>query len=373
MRAIAVSGSLSQMGQQHGEAAADLVSELFATRFELLARQLSAALPEKPASELARLIESWTTVLFSEMAAHLPDVAAEVTGVARGSGLEPWQLIVAGGYTDVVGGLVSPRRQQVASECTVVAMSGVRGGGSVIAGTWDSHASASPALVLLRRQPASGPSSLALTTAGWPAQQGVTSAGLAFATTNLRPRRGGRGIAYIGALAQLLSMPSIAEARTLLLRLGYCSGHYYPVGDEHGRLLLLETSNDDRAELASGNGLVPHTNHYLAPALESENPHDEQTANSVERLRRVRALTAGSSAEAVRQRLWTILSDHGTTGAGICRHGQGDETRSCAAFVIDARRRSIEFTDGPACGGARRTALLEPACSERQSSTTPVT
>jgi isopenicillin-N N-acyltransferase like protein len=367
MREITVCGSLSEMGEQHGEAAADLVAELFATRFELLTRQMAAAFPERPGSSIERQITGWTTDLFRQIVAQLPDVAAEVTGVSRGSGLEPWKLVVAGGYTDVLGGLVSPRHQQAACECTVVAMRAAHGGGAVIAGTWDSHASAAPALVLLRRQPASGPSTLALTTAGWSAQQGVNSAGLAFATTNLRPRHGGPGVPYIGALAQLANSTSLAEARRLLLGLGYCSGHYYPVGDEHGQLLLLETSNDDKAELMTGSDVVAHSNHYLAPDWQDENPGDEPGTNSVERLQRAETLIGGLPAESLQQRLWTILSDHGAAGSGVCRHGEGHETRSCAAFMIDAGRRSIEFTDGPACRGARHTALLHSGCREHRS------
>jgi Acyl-coenzyme A:6-aminopenicillanic acid acyl-transferase len=359
MREITVSGSLCEMGEQHGEAAADLIADLFATRFELLVHQMAAAVPAGAASDAARQVESWTRALVGEIVTHLPDVATELTAVARASSLQPWKLIVAGGYTDVLGGLVTPRHQRHASECTIVAMRGIRGGGTIIAGTWDSHASASPALVLLRRQPASGISTLALTTAGWPAQQGVTSAGLAFATTNLRPRRGGPGVVYIGALAQLLSARSLDDAREVLLGLPYCSGHSYPVGDRHGRLLLVETSNEAKAELMCDRDVLAHTNHYLAPGLEGENPRDEHLPNSVGRLRRVEAMTASSSAESVRQRMWTILRDHGRAGsAGVCRHGEGHETRSCAAFVIDAARRSIEFTDGPACSRARRTVLL---------------
>ena len=271
-----------------------------------------------------------------------------------------WKLIVAGGYTDVLGGLIAPRPQYRTGtcECTVVAISGARGSGAVIAGTWDSHASASPALVLLRRQPTSGFSTLTLTTAGWPAQQGVTSAGLAFATNNLRPRHGGPGIVYIGALAHLLSVGSIDAARDIFLRLQYCSGHFYPIGDHHGRLLLLETSNGAKAELACDRCVVAHTNHYLATELQDDNPRDEDTGNSVSRLQRVQTLIADTSPGTLRQRMWTILSDHGGAGPSICRHGEGHETRSCAAFVIDARRRSVEFTDGPACCGPRRIALL---------------
>jgi hypothetical protein len=358
VREITVSGSLRMMGEEHGEAARDLIAELFATRFELIMGQMAAAVGERPASDAAVDVESWTRTIAGEIAARLTDVATELEGVGRGSGLAPWQLVVAGGYTDVLGGVLTPEDPRTPSECTVMAVRGTDGGGGIIFGTWDSHASASPALVLLRRQPASGVPTLSLTTAGWPAQQGVNAAGLAFATTNLRPRRGGPGVAYIAALAQLLDTRSIDDARGLLLGLRYCSGHYYPVADEHGRLLLVETCNDIAAELASDRAVVAHTNHYLAPELEDENPRDDLLQNSVERLRRAEAMVASSPAESLRRQVWTVLGDHGTAGAGVCRHGQGHETRSCAAFVIDAERRSIEFTDGPACSAARRTVLL---------------
>jgi hypothetical protein len=358
VREITVSGSPRRMSEEHGEAARDLIAELFATRFELIMGQMAAAVGGRPASDGAVAVESWTRTIAGEIAARLPDVATELEGVGRGSGLAPWELVVAGGYTDVLGGVLTPEDPRTPCECTVMAVRGTGGGGAVIAGTWDSHASASPALVLLRRQPASGVPTLSLTTAGWPAQQGVNAAGLAFATTNLRPRRGGPGVAYIGALAQLLDTRSIDDARGLLLGLRYCSGHYYPIADEHGRLLLVETCNDITAELASDRPVVTHTNHYLARELEDENPRDDLLQNSVERLRRAEAMVASSSAESVRRQLWTVLGDHGTAGTDVCRHGEGHETRSCAAFVIDAERRSIEFTDGPACSGVRRTVLL---------------
>jgi hypothetical protein len=120
----------------------------------------------------------------------------------------------------------------------------------------------------------------------------------------------------------------------------------------------VETCNDITAELASDRAVVAHTNHYLARELRDENPRDDLLQNSVERLRRAEAMVASASAESVRRQLWTVLEDHGSAGAAVCRHGEGHEARSCAAFVIDPARRSIEFTDGPACSGVRRTVLL---------------
>ena len=56
--------------------------------------------------------------------------------------------------------------------------------------------------------------------------------------------------------------------------------------------------------------------------------------------------------------LWSILADHDGDMNAICLHGEKEEPRSCTAYIIHSRSKSIEFSDGPPCAGKYRKESL---------------
>ena len=247
---LVLTGSYTKMGETHGEACRDAINDLIDDRLELL-------LGDSGALTVAELREICCNLLQC-VCSSSDNLRDELYGTARGANLEAWRLIVAGAYTDVLDVIRQPSSIQ-ASECTV-AMDSTKG---CIAGTWDSHASAVNALVVVDRRPTNGPRTLALSTAGWPAQYGVNDSGLGFAITNLTPRTASRhGLVYIAAVARAAESPSTRSFEEFAMRTKFASGHAYLILDQSGDAVVCETSCTG-VDMRSVHGLHVQANHYI--------------------------------------------------------------------------------------------------------------
>ena len=333
-------GTPKQMGEQHGEEAREAIVELSNIRTELILEQAQQSNCSVPHQDIKALFE----LLAEQVCNELPEVAEEMLGVSRAARISPGQLLVAGGYTDVKDILFNSKQGGV-SECTTIIARTSEAKRCIIAGTWDTHGSAQVYLTITKRYPTDGPSCLTLTSVGWPAQQGVNEEGVVFTTANLTPPRSRIGIVYIAVLAEIARHSSLCESYEKLKKLTLASGHYYALGDASGNILAIETTSNQILDIAHNHEIVFHTNHYLAPEVAPT--ASPPTSTSLARLSRIKALV--SQHHLSDNAIWAALSDHEGEPDCVCRHGLDKEQRSCAAYLINASNRSIDFTYGPAC------------------------
>lgn len=329
-------GTPSAMGEQHGEALRETIGALASERIELI-------LDECKSVRLRHIRDACESALrYIEM--ETPEVFKEVSGIARASGLELWKLAVAGGYSDIehrarfLSGETSPTGSH---ECTLVLVRD-SGGHAFLAGTWDSHATATSALVCISRRPCTGPATLALSTAGWPMQQGLTARGLGFAIANLVPRTSHSGHIFIAVLPHLASCSDSASASRELKRFHLCSGRYFAFADRFGGIAGIET---DGRHYWTGREPSVHTNHYRFPvATRREGRLDYVPASESRRLsaeKRVAQLAFINPAS-----LMSALWYHDGTPASIVQTGGGRDTRTGAAFVVDTMHGRLHFRSG---------------------------
>ena len=245
---LSVMGSPSEMGEQHGLALAKQISELIRIRTALLQKRTGCSLS---------YLKSITQKAWKNICSSIPLIAEEIEATAFSADVEEWQLIIAGGFSDIIDILHS--HIELASECTV----GILPKSSQIFGTWDSHYDAINYALVLRRIPENGVSTLSLTTAGWPIQFGVNSKGLAFGVTNLTPvKTNPQGIPYIAAVAKIATLNSIKESKMWLESQAFMSGHSYILMDSR-ETIILETT----AETTSTRRYIEpfvQTNHYTS-------------------------------------------------------------------------------------------------------------
>lgn len=245
---VAVEGSAKSMGEQHGEELREEIRVLYETRKSLILR--SGACSET-------MLERLCLTLWRSIEEYAPFTSEEVRGVASAAGLSPWHMVVAGGYTDVLD--VASGSDESASECTIA----VSGADRWMVGTWDSHPEARDAMVILKRVPNHGPSTVSLTTAGWPCQFGLNSAGLGFGITNLTPRRATtEGLVYIASIAEASAHSSVWSATEWLRSAPAASGHSYVLLDRFGAMLT-ETSVTGTSQSRCWEPIV-EANHYTS-------------------------------------------------------------------------------------------------------------
>jgi len=341
MFSLELRGTFAQMGEQHGEAVKEALIELAEARTSLIFDKLGRLKAQMSHEDFERL----TNQLADEIRLHLPQIGEEMDGVARGAGISPGKVLVAGGYTDVQDIVLNCRCHEV-DGCTTLIVRGSPQKGAIIGGTWDTHGSAQESLAVVRRKPKNAPACIALTSVGWPAQQGVNEEGIIFATNNLVPTVARIGVVYIAIVGEISRTRSLSQIDKRIEGIKLASGHYYLMGDEKGNIIALETTaNSGIVDIVGGRDVVFHTNHYLAPELMQVST--PPTSTSLHRLARIQSLIEelGTSEEAI----WCAVSDHEGGEDCICRHGVGDKPRSCAAYIVDSDERRISFTIGPAC------------------------
>jgi hypothetical protein len=329
-------GDFFSMGLQHGESLSHLIHDLAQERIDIICINHS---------EISlSLIESIGNEIVQEIKQQAPEVYEEIQGISTGSNIELWKLMVAGGYSDLqhriffITNVISP----LISECTLLPVRNEKDQ-ILLAGTWDSHATAEAALVMIERHPTIGPSTLALTTAGWPMQQGITSKKLGFAITNLIPSTSQLGISYIGALPHITSQCDIQSAVRSTVSLRLCSGRFYALCDGGGNYVGIET---DGINYWTSSILEVHTNHYIykeAKAVEGRIVYsqisEERRLSAARRLDQIKRVDTKS--------LFEIISFNDGTSATISQNGINRDDRSCAGFVLDPTNSLITVTKGP--------------------------
>jgi hypothetical protein len=211
-----------------------------------------------------------------------------------------------------------------------------------LVGTWDTHASGQASLVVVRRQPDAGVETLALSTAGWPMQQGITSNGLAFAIANMGATTRLNGTSYICALPRIVCATSSRDAAEVASGILLCSARYYAFVDCYGVFVGTET---DGRKYWRTEERVAHTNHFVFTEAKLFEGRPHLVADS-ERRRQAATNYLDSRSRNPRE-LLSLLAFNDGTSASISRYGEGREDRTCAAFVLDPVRRSIIFTVGP--------------------------
>jgi hypothetical protein len=343
---LELAGTPRQMGEKHGEFMKDQINALANERLEIILSRVRGA-------DL-QLIEDTARGVLQETERVAADSFAESEATARAAGLSHWKLLVAGGFSDILD--VVARRMNVkaaTSECSIWQTRSSDGTPRIV-GTWDSHASARRSLIIVRRRPARAVETIALSTAGWMMQQGVTSAGLAFAIANMVARTEFLGTSYICALPEIVKAANAPQAAEVARRIPLCSARYFALADAGGNFRGVETDGRDSW---CTNEFLSHTNHFILNGTASVEARTEYALASEQR--RLSAQRFSKIATPSIEDLFGAISYNDGTDRSILQSGMGREDRTCAAFVLNPLERALTFWTGAPLSSCSRTVILK--------------
>jgi len=346
LRVLEVGGTPSEMGRQHGRAFADEIAAFCRERLRLA---LEDAQGRATVAEALALAEQH----LQPHRDYAPDVFDEFAGIADGAGVEPALLLVGNGYTDFRDVLCRHTAGE-AHGCTafIVEPEASADGRLYTGQTWDMQASAEPHMIVVVRRPDRGPASVTLTTTGCLSLVGVNAAGIAVGNTNLKPTDARPGVIYLAMIHHALACESFDEAVDAITSARRASGHNYIVASADGRAVNLETTATRFEALSPADGLLVHTNHYLAETLLPLEGADHPKPSSTRRLARFGTLLAENRGSLDADRLGRLLGDHdGEDTLTVCRHSPDDEAKTCAAVVVDPAGRRLWACQGNPCEG----------------------
>ncbi|KRB49190.1 hypothetical protein ASE04_18600 [Rhizobium sp. Root708] len=275
-----------------------------------------------------RAASSW-----HQLEAGFPKVAAEIRGIAEGSGLAPLDVYLLSGFDFFEG---APSSGCTTAACTI-------GDGAIVAQNWDAPPGTDRNLVLMIHE--AGDDSLMMVTSpgtlGW---VGMNRTGLALVTNDLMLDVQGHGLPTLAVRRILLSHGRACDAMNAVRQLDHRAGRCYLLGDAHGDIAGVEISPMIGAWPLSGHSIV-HTNHPIVPAtalMEDIEAVAHVYPSSRERLRAARAHTVACGEDMRR-----LLADTNGSPDAICKTASRREpTQTAFSIIFDCAKRQASVCLG---------------------------
>ncbi len=318
---IHVSGAPFARGKQHAVA-------LRARIHEAVRRQRQSCNDVGMRHAAQQAARSW-----HQLEAGFPNVAAEIRGIAEGSGLAPLDIYLLSGFEFF--------ESAPSSGCTTAACETTNG--AIVAQNWDAPPGTERDLVLMIHE--CGDNSLMMVTSpgtlGW---VGMNRAGLALVTNDLMLDVADHGLPSLVVRRSLLGHARTSDAMNAVRELGHRSGRCYLIGDAGGDIAGVEISPMIGAHAFSGSSIV-HTNH---PVLaETALMEDIEAVARVYPSSRERLRTARRHSIGCRDDMQRLLTD--TTGKpdAICKTTSLREpTQTAFSIILECGKRRASVCPG---------------------------
>jgi len=185
---------------------------------------------------------------------------------------------------------------------------------------------------------------------------GVNAAGIGLCVNGLVTKRdGANGFRkpFHVRCREILDAWTFDKALLPVVQTDRCCSTNFLIGHAEGEIIDIEATPDFCSYIYPEDGLVTHANHLvretrIASEFERIAPHSLFRANRLERLLRRCGGEIGIDT------IQTLLSDHFSAPASICRHAdmtlpEPKRVISVAAAAIDLNARTLYVTDGPPC------------------------
>lgn len=304
-------------------------------------------------------ITQWGRTALEHIGALAPDLATEIDGIARGSGLPPHQVAALNARTEILGGL-----GQQHPECSTVVHTPADGGPPVTTQTWDWHDGMRDGWFVWIVEHPEGRVVRTLTEFGIVGKIGVNSRGLGI-HFNILGHRSDQSPGHhrpclpVHVLARLVldRCATLDEARALAMGTPVVASSALTLcgyKDGRARAATVEVSPAGSAVILPGDdGYLLHTNHFLAPNLspgEAMGMEDPDTYHRFKALeKRTRPLDAPD-----RDALLQALTVHLAEGAALCCHAAptaplGHRWETLTTVSLDVARGHLAVQPGGPC------------------------
>jgi isopenicillin-N N-acyltransferase-like protein len=204
-------------------------------------------------------------------------------------------------------------------------------------------------------------------------KMGVNAAGIGLCVNGLvTSRDGANGFRkpFHVRCREILDAWTFDKALLPVVQTDRCCSTNFLIGHADGEIIDIEATPDYCSYMYPEDGVVTHANHLvcetrIASQFERIAPHSLYRANRLERM--LRRSTGGIGVDTIH----TLLSDHFSAPASICRHPDmtlpvPKRVISVAAAAIDLNERTLYVTDGPPCQSSFQAVPLHAAVASNR-------
>jgi isopenicillin-N N-acyltransferase-like protein len=314
-----------------------------------------------------------------------PAYLQEMRGIAEGAGLDLADVLAINVRTEVMyaatarqAPLAAHEAHQPPAECSAFAVVPVpcspsRPATTLIGQNWDWLLHAAHTIVMLEVRQDDGPDFVTVVEAGLLAKTGMNAAGLGLATNALVTEAdvGAPGLPYHVLLRAVLDCETVTDALATL-QAGYrSSSANYLIAHASGAALDVEAAPGDFTRLYPlypEDGVLLHTNHFLAPQLHPQDLSLWAMPSSAVRLQRLRAALTARRTPPSLDDLRPLLRDHADHPFGICAHPDPrahpyNQGATIASVLMDLPARHLWSAAGNPCQAPYTLFELTPAAN----------
>jgi len=350
---IELSGSHRDIGRQHGEAARTQIRDSIAYY-----RDSFKKITGLEWSEIKHNAGRW----LAPIDAYFPGIVDEVRGIAEGAGVAFEEVLALNARGEL--STHNPFAEEAEEGCSSYALiPPASGDGHVYCGqNWDWRCETAGTVILLRIAQPGKPTIVMQTEAGQVGRHGANSAGIALNANGLGTRWGkGIGVPQPIIRRKILESADMQTALRAVFdsRQSLCTNLVLTHRD--GFAIDLETTPDRHGWMYPTDGLLVHTNHFIAFVPEQvAATYRPFSVNSLWRLPRLteglRAAKNAKDSASVRAAIASALRDHFAYPNSVCKHGdektQGtDINQTIASSIVDLTTGEYRLAAGNPCEG----------------------
>jgi isopenicillin-N N-acyltransferase-like protein len=301
--------------------------------------------------------------------AFRPAYLEEMRGIADGAGLDPTDVLAINVRTEVMYAAKArnaptkanaPTRAKTPAECSAFARVPAPGqaGPALIGQNWDWLLHSAEAIVVLEVRQDEGPDFVTVVEAGLLAKAGMNAAGLGLVTNALVTDAdiGEPGLPYHVLLRAVLDCATVTDALAALQGGVRSSSANYLVAHASGSALDIEAAPGDFTRLYPlfpADGVLLHTNHFLAPGLHPVDLAVWAMSSSYVRLQRLQAAAQAENPPTMDD-FRALLADHADYPHGICAHPDPadhprEQSQTVASLLMDLTAGQFWLAAGNPC------------------------
>jgi isopenicillin-N N-acyltransferase-like protein len=348
---IEISGTRRELGRQHGEAARTQIRDSIGYYRESFKRITGLEW-----SQIREKAPRWV----APIDAFLPEISDEIRGVAEGAGIDFAEALALNARGEL--STHNPFADEAEEGCSSYALlTQATGDGHVYCGqNWDWRCETFGTVILLRIVQPGRPTIIMQTEAGQVGRHGANSAGIALNANGLGTRWGkGIGVPQPIIRRKILESADMQSALRAVFesRQSLCTNLLITHRD--GFAIDLETTPDRHGWMYPTDGLLVHTNHFIAFVPEQiAATYRPFSVNSLWRLPRLteglRAARTPGDPAAVRAKIGAALRDHFGYPNAVCKHGDPnavgtDLNQTIASSIVDLTTGEYWIAAGNPC------------------------
>ena len=298
-----------------------------------------------------------------------PAYLEEMRGIAAGAGLDLADVLAINVRTEVMYSAKArnapraepPTAKHLPAECSAFAYVPAPGqpGATILGQNWDWLLHAAQTLVVLEVRPDDGPDFVTVVEAGLLAKTGMNAAGLGLVTNALvtDADTGEPGLPYHVLLRAVLDCGTVTEALKVLQAGLRSSSANYLIAHASGTALDIEAAPGDFTRLYPlfpQDGVLLHTNHFLAPRRDPVDLSLWAMPDSAVRLQRLQAAMTKPEHPPTLDDFRILLADHADYPNSVCAHPDpADHPReqgaTIASVLMDLSARRLWLAAGHPC------------------------